>query len=179
MSVIWYAALLLLTGIERLVELVLSTRNARWAFERGGIEYGKRHFPWMVALHTLLIVACFVEVVTLDRPFLPALGWTMLALTVLSQVLRYWCIATLGHQWNTRVIVVPGMSLVARGPYRFLSHPNYVVVALEGIALPLVHSAWITAIAFTLLNAVLLLGFRIPVENRALAAAAATDCRSR
>lgn len=174
MSVIWYAVLLVVTGVERLIELVISTRNAKWAFERGGVEYGKRHFPWMVALHTLLIVACFVEVVAFDRPFIPLLGWTMLALTLLAQALRYWCITTLGHQWNTRVIVVPGMSLVSRGPYRLMSHPNYVVVALEGIALPLVHSAWITAIAFTVLNAVLLLGFRIPVENRALAAAAPT-----
>jgi methyltransferase len=78
----------------------------------------------------------------------------------------------LGEQWNTRVIVVPGASRVTRGPYRWpwLRHPNYWIVAIEGIALPLVHSAWITAIAFTVLNAVLLLGFRIPTENRALAA---------
>ncbi|BDI23271.1 isoprenylcysteine carboxyl methyltransferase family protein [Herbiconiux sp. L3-i23] len=169
MSVAWYAALLLATGVERIVELVLSTRNAKWAFARGGVEYGKGHFPWMVALHTGLLVACFIEVVALDRPFIPWLGWPMLALVVLSQVLRYWCIATLGHQWNTRVIVVPSMPLVTRGPYRFLTHPNYVVVALEGIALPLVHSAWITALAFTALNAWLLLAFRIPTENKALA----------
>lgn len=169
MSVAWYAALLLLTGVERLVELVLSTRNAKWAFARGGVEYGRGHFPWMVALHTGLLVACFVEVVVADRPFIPWLGWPMLALVVLSQVLRYWCIATLGRQWNTRVIVVPNLPLVTSGPYRFLTHPNYVVVALEGIALPLVHTAWLTALAFTALNAWLLLSFRIPTENRALA----------
>jgi methyltransferase len=168
-SVLLYGALILATGVERLIELVLSTRNAKWAFERGGVEYGKGHFPWMVALHTGLLAACFIEVVIADRPFLPWLGWPMLALVVLSQVLRYWCIATLGRQWNTRVIVVPGLPLISGGPYRFLSHPNYVVVALEGIALPLVHSAWITALAFTVLNAVLLLRFRIPVENQALA----------
>ena len=171
LSVILYGALLLLIGFERIAEMIISTRNAKWAFARGGVEYGTSHFPWMVALHVGFIVACFVEVVVADRPFIPWLGWTMFALVVLSQVLRYWCIATLGPQWNTRVIVVPGMSLVSRGPYRWLSHPNYVVVVLEGIALPLVHTAWITAIAFTVLNAVLLLGFRIPVENRALAEA--------
>ncbi|MFD1714069.1 isoprenylcysteine carboxyl methyltransferase family protein [Amnibacterium flavum] len=172
MSVILYAVLLLLVGFERIAEVVISTRNARWAFARGGVEYGRAHFPWMVALHTGFIIACFVEVVVADRPFIPWLGWTMFGLAILSQVLRYWCIATLGPQWNTRVIVVPGMSLVDRGPYRFLSHPNYVVVVLEGIALPLVHTAWVTAIAFTVLNAILLLGFRIPVENRALAGSA-------
>jgi methyltransferase len=99
----------------------------------------------------------------------------MLALAVASQALRWWCIRTLGNQWNTRVIVVPGLSLVARGPYRWLRHPNYLAVVIEGFALPLVHTAWITALAFTVLNAVLLLGFRIPVENRALASLGPAD----
>jgi methyltransferase len=93
-----------------------------------------------------------------------------LAIALLCQVGRYWVISALGDQWNTRVIVVPGATRIRKGPYRFawLSHPNYWIVAIEGIALPLVHSAWITAIAFTVLNAILLLGFRIPTENRAL-----------
>ena len=109
------------------------------------------------------------EVVYGNRPFLPWLGWPMLVLVLLSQALRYWCITTLGMQWNTRVIVVPGLTLVTRGPYRWLRHPNYLAVVVEGFALPLVHTAWITAAGFTVLNAVLLLGFRIPTEERALA----------
>lgn len=164
-----YLALILATGVERIVELVISTRNARAAIAQGGREYGIRHFPWMVGLHTGLLAACFLEAWLLDRPFLPWLGWPMLALVVLSQALRYWCISSLGRQWNTRVIVVPGASKVSRGPYRWIPHPNYVAVVVEGIALPLVHTSWITAVAFTVLNAVLLLGFRIPVEERALA----------
>lgn len=164
-----YLALVLATGIERLIELVISARNARAALAQGGREYGIRHFPWMVALHTGLLVACFLEAWLLERPFLPWLGWPMLALVVLSQALRYWCITALGSQWNTRVIVVPGAGMVSRGPYRWMRHPNYVAVAIEGIALPLVYSSWITAVAFTGLNAVLLLRFRIPVEERALA----------
>ncbi|BDZ46445.1 isoprenylcysteine carboxyl methyltransferase family protein [Naasia aerilata] len=171
-GVLWFGLLLLATGIERLVELVISTRNARWAFARGGVEHGQRHFPWMVALHTALIFASFAEVVLADRPFLPLLGWTALAVTLLSQALRYWCITTLGRQWNTRVIVVPGLTLVSRGPYRWLRHPNYVAVIAEGVALPLVHTAWVTALVFTVLNAILLFGVRIPVEERALRAAA-------
>ncbi|MET3769202.1 methyltransferase [Marisediminicola sp. UYEF4] len=169
---IGYLALILATGVERLVELVISKRNARWAFDRGGIEYGRGHFPAMVALHTGLLIACVAEVYLLDRPFIPWLGWPMLALVVLCQAGRYWIISSLGHQWNTRVIVVPGLGRVERGPYRFswMRHPNYIVVAIEGIALPLVYSAWGTAIVFTVLNAVLLLAFRIPTENRALAA---------
>ena len=169
MSVILYIAFVLATGVERLYELRVSKRNAATAFAQGGREYGQRHFPWMVALHTGLLLACIAEVVLLDRPFIPWLGWPMLVIAVLCQAARYWIISSLGSQWNTRVLVVPGAArVVARGPYRWFTHPNYVVVAVEGIALPLVHTAWITAIAFTVLNAVLLLGFRIPTENRAL-----------
>lgn len=168
-----YVVVVALTALERLAELVVSSRNARWSFERGGVESGRGHFPAMVALHTGLLVACVVEVLVADRPFLPWLGWPALALVVASQALRWWCIATLGPRWNTRVIVVPGLPLVARGPYRWFRHPNYVAVVVEGIALPLVHTAWVTALAFTVLNAVLLLRFRIPAEERALRAATA------
>lgn len=168
----WYLALVGATALERLFELVVSQRHARWAFARGGVESGRGHFPVMVALHSLLLVACVTEAVLADRPFLPWLGWPMLVLVLASQGLRWWCVATLGNQWNTRVIVVPGMPLVQRGPYARLRHPNYVAVVVEGFALPLVHTCWITAVVFTVLNAVLLLGARIPAEERALAAAA-------
>lgn len=168
-----YLVVVGLTAVERVAELVVSTRNARWSFARGGVESGRGHFPAMVALHTALLVACVVEVLVADRPFLPWLGWPALALVVASQALRWWCIATLGPRWNTRVIVVPGLPLVDRGPYRFFRHPNYVAVVVEGIALPLVHSAWVTALVFTVLNAVLLARFRVPAEERALQAATA------
>ncbi|RYV50211.1 isoprenylcysteine carboxyl methyltransferase family protein [Pengzhenrongella frigida] len=167
-----YGLLIVVVALERLAELVVSTRNARWAFARGGVEAGRGHFPPMVALHAALLVACVVEVYAADRPFLPSLGWVALAAALASQGLRWWCIATLGPQWNTRVIVVPGLPLVDRGPYRWLRHPNYVAVVIEGIALPLVHTAWLTALVFTVLNAVLLLRFRIPTEERALVGAA-------
>ena len=170
-SEVWFTLLVAAVGVERLVELVVAQRNVRWAFERGGVETGARHYPPMVVLHSGLLVACVAEVWLADRPFVGLLGWTMLALVAASQGLRWWCVGTLGRQWNTRVIVVPGLLLVRRGPYRWLPHPNYVAVALEGLALPLVHSAWITALAFTVLNAALLLGVRIPTEERALAGA--------
>ncbi|MCO7271816.1 MULTISPECIES: isoprenylcysteine carboxyl methyltransferase family protein [Cellulosimicrobium] len=173
MSLAWYVVLVGATAVERLAELVVSARNARWSFARGGVESGRGHFPAMVALHTGLLVACVAEAWLADRPFLPWLGWPMLALVLASQGLRWWCIATLGPRWNTRVIVVPGLPLVARGPYRWLRHPNYVAVVVEGFALPLVHSCWVTALAFTVLNAVLLARFRIPAEERALALATA------
>lgn len=168
MSVEAYLVVLGVVALERLVELVVSTRNAAWSFARGGTEHGRGHFPPMVALHAALLVAGAAEVLVAHRPFLPALGWTALAVAAASQALRWWCISTLGPRWNTRIIVVPGLPLVTSGPYRALRHPNYVAVVAEGVALPLVHSAWITAVAFTVLNAVLLLRFRIPAEEAAL-----------
>ncbi len=163
----WFTWLIVAVALERLAELVVSKRNAAWSFARGGVESGRRHYVVMVVLHTGLLVGALVEV-WLRRPaFVPALGWTMLALVLASQALRWWCITTLGRQWNTRVIVAPGLPRVTSGPYRFLSHPNYVAVVIEGFALPLVHSAWSTALVFTVCNAGLL-AVRIRVENRAL-----------
>lgn len=165
-----FTALVAAVAAERVVELVISRRNLAWALARGGSESGQEHFGAMVGLHTGLLVGSVAEVRLARRPFRPALGWPALALALACQGGRYWCIATLGRQWNTRVVVVPGLGAVRRGPYRWLRHPNYVVVALEGLALPLVHGAWATAAAFTALDAVLLLRHRIPAEERALAA---------
>ena len=111
-------------------------------------ETGQGHYPAMVALHTGLLAACPAEVWLADRPFVPALAWPMLAVLAAAQALRWWCIHTLGPRWNTRVIVVPGLPLVTGGPYRWrwLRHPNYVAVVAEGVALPLVHTAWVTAV---------------------------------
>ena len=169
-SVAWFTVVVLGVGLERLAALVVSRRNARWAFDRGAQEAGRGHFPAMVLLHVGLLVGALVEVHLLDRPFIAALGWPMLALALASQALRWWCVASLGRRWNTRVIVIPGMPLVTSGPYRWLRHPNYVAVVAEGIALPLVHTAWLTAVGFTVLNAVILV-IRIRCENAALSRA--------
>ena len=160
-----YTVLIAAVAVERIAELVVSQRNLKWSKARGGIEFGAPHYPVMVVLHTALLIACLFEAA--HREFIPALGWTMLVVVIGAQALRWWCIATLGRQWNTRVVVVPGSGRVSGGPYRFMSHPNYVAVVIEGIALPLVHTAWITALVFTVLNA-LLLWVRISVENKAL-----------
>jgi methyltransferase len=163
-----FTVLVLLVALERVAELVVSTRNAAWSKERGGVESGLGHYPFMVVLHTGLLVGALAEA-WLRRPDVPsALAWSMLALVVASQALRWWCITTLGRRWNTRVIVVPGMAPVDSGPYRLFRHPNYVAVVVEGVALPLVHAAWITAVVFTVLNAALLV-VRIRAEDAALA----------
>ncbi len=163
-----YVAVIAATGLERLVELVVARRNAAWSFARGGVEHGRGHFPFMVVLHTGFLFACVAEVVLLQRPFVPPLGGAMIALALACQGLRWWCIRTLGPQWNTRVIVVPDLSPITGGPYRWLRHPNYVAVALEGLALPLIHGAWITAATFTVLNLGLMV-VRIRTEEAALA----------
>lgn len=163
----WYTALIALVTIERLAELVVANRNRRITLARGGIEAGQGHYPLVVALHVGLLSGALTEVYLADRPFYPWLGYPMLAIVLAAQALRWWCIRTLGPQWNTRVIVVPGLPLVTSGPYRWLRHPNYVAVVAEGVALPLVHTAWLTATLFTALN-LPLLWWRIRVEDRAL-----------
>lgn len=163
-----FTVVVALVGLERLAELVVSTRNAAWSFARGGVETGQGHYPVMVVLHSGLLVAMLVEA-HLRRPHVPgALAWSMLVLVVASQGLRWWCISTLGPRWNTRVIVVPRLAPVTGGPYRFFSHPNYVAVVVEGAALPLLHLSWLTALVFTLANAALLT-VRLRVEDTALA----------
>jgi methyltransferase len=163
-----FTVLVALVGLERLAELVVSKRNAAWSLARGGRESGQGHYRFMVVLHTGFLLAMLVEA-WVRRPDVAApLAWSMLALVVASQALRWWCITTLGRRWNTRVIIVPGLAPVASGPYRLLPHPNYVAVVVEGVALPLVHASWVTAVVFTVANAALLT-VRIRVENAALA----------
>jgi methyltransferase len=163
-----YYFFILAIALERLVELVFAKRNAAWSIAHGGREFGRDHYPAMVSMHALLLVSCIVEVwVLLHRPFIGWLGWPMVAVVVLSTVVRWWCVAVLGRQWNPRLIVIPGAPLVRRGPYRWLHHPNYTAVAVEVAALPMVHSAWLTAMMFSMANA-LVLNVRIRTENAAL-----------
>ena len=169
LSEVLYTVLVALVALERVAELVVAKRNLAWSRQAGGRETGYGHYPFMVALHTGLLAGCLLEVWLGHRGFVPALGWVMLALLVGSQSLRWWCIRTLGHQWNTRIVVVPGLARVTGGPYRYFAHPNYVAVVTEGFALPLVHTAWITAVVFTVANAALLT-VRIRAENAALSA---------
>lgn len=157
-----FLTLILLVAVERVAELVVSNRNLAWSKAHGGKEFGAGHYPVMVALHTGLLAGAVAEARARRRWVWPAF-WVVVA----AQMLRWWCITTLGRQWNTRVVVVPGAARVAGGPYRFIPHPNYVAVVLEGAALPLVGGAWITALVFSVANAALL-RTRIRVEDQAL-----------
>jgi len=164
-----FLLLIAAVALERLVELVISRRHERALRARGAVEAGASHYPLMVALHAALLAGAPAEVLLLDRPFLPGLGWPMLALVAATMTLRYWVIATLGERWTTRVLVLPGTPLVAHGPYRWLRHPNYLAVSIEVFALPLVHTAWLTALVCGVAN-LAVLALRIRVENAALAA---------
>ncbi len=153
----------LLVALQRLAELGYARRNARRLLAAGGVEHGAGHYPLFVALHGAWLVALFVLV-----PAEAPADWGLLGLYGLLQLGRLWVIASLGGRWTTRVIVVPGAALVTRGPYRFLRHPNYLVVALEIPVLPLAFGAWQIALGFGLAN-LALLAQRIRVEERALA----------
>lgn len=161
--------LVLLAG-ERLVELVVSSRNARRALAAGGVEAGRGHYPAMVVFHAGFLVACAAEPLLWPRPWPPAAALAALAAALLAQGLRWWAIASLGGRWTTRIVVLPGAPPVTGGPYRWLRHPNYLAVAVELLAVPLIGGALATAAVATLGNAALL-AVRIPAEERALGAA--------
>jgi methyltransferase len=154
-------------ALQRLLELWLSRRNEGILRARGAVERGQGHYPLIVAMHAMWLLSTLVEG-TLRGPDLSALWPVPLALFLLVQPLRYWAILSLGECWNTRILVVPGAKPVRRGPYRYVRHPNYVVVVVEILSFPLIFGAWIAALVFSVLNAILL-SVRIREENRTLA----------
>jgi methyltransferase len=157
------AIIVALVAAERAAELILAARNTRALLARGGVEVGAGHYPLLVLLHgAWLATLLFLE--PADAP--PAWGW--LGAFAVLQALRLWIIHSLGPFWTTRLITLPGAPLVRRGPYRFLRHPNYVVVVAEIAVLPLVFGAWRIAAVFSVLN-LALLAWRIRIEQRALA----------
>ncbi|MGO9454679.1 MAG: isoprenylcysteine carboxyl methyltransferase family protein [Candidatus Binataceae bacterium] len=162
-----YLIILLALGAERILELFIARRNAQRAIAAGAIEIGQRHYRAMVILHTAFLIACGVERQLRGRSAAPAIASIAVVAEILAQALRYWVIATLGPRWNTRIIVLPGAQPVTCGPYRFARHPNYVAVAIEMLAVPMIGGAWISAIVFSIGNAILML-VRIPAEERAL-----------
>lgn len=159
------ALLIGFVALQRLGELMLARSNTRRLLAQGGVEFGRVHYPWMVALHTAWLIGLWWF--GRDRAVDPFL----LGVFILLQVGRLWVIASLGRRWTTRIIVLPGAPLVASGPYRWLKHPNYWIVALEIAVVPLALGLPVFAAVFTLLNA-LILYHRIRAENAALAQAA-------
>ncbi|HSS87317.1 MAG TPA: isoprenylcysteine carboxylmethyltransferase family protein [Reyranella sp.] len=154
-----------LVTLQRLGELILSKRNTDRLRAQGAHEVAPGHYPLIVALHAAWLAGLWYLVLS---GFADAVSWTWLGVFVILQALRVWVIATLGPRWTTRIIVLPGAPLVASGPYRFVSHPNYCVVAAEILVLPLVFGLLWYAVVFSMLNAVAL-WIRIRAEAAALA----------
>jgi methyltransferase len=154
-------------GLQRLFELRLSRRNERRMRQRGGREHAPETYRWIVTLHAAWFVAMLLEVFVGRRKFSPWLAALSLSLFAAGQVLRLTAIRTLGWRWSTRVMSVPGESPVQHGIYQYIRHPNYLGVELEILAVPLLHSAYLTSSVFGLANA-LLLRDRIRCEEQAL-----------
>jgi methyltransferase len=151
---------------QRVLELGIAKRNEQWIMSQGAVEYGKEHYKFMVSLHIAFLICFLLEVLFFDRT-LSSFWPVILILFLLTQSLRIWAIQSLGKFWNTKILILPDASIVISGPYKFLRHPNYTIVMLEIMLIPLMFNAYLTATVFTLLNA-WMLSVRIPLEERAL-----------
>jgi methyltransferase len=162
-----YLALLALVGVGRVAELRISRRNQRNLEKRGVRKIAEPHFRWMVLVHVFVLVGAGIEVLFLHRPLIPALAVAMAVLFALANALRWWVIRTLAGHWNVEVMASSRVGVVTSGPYRWIRHPNYIAVVMELFALPMMHTAWITALAGSLAN-LEILRRRLRVEETVL-----------
>ncbi len=164
-----YLALLVLVGLGRLIELMISRRNQRKLEQQGVRKIAEPHFRWMVVVHAGVLAGAAAEVILLHRPLIPKLAATMFVLFILANGLRWWVIRTLAGHWNVEVMASSRVGVVTTGPYRWVRHPNYVAVVVEVFSLPLIHTAWITALVGSLAN-LEILRLRVRVEDGTLMA---------
>ena len=169
LTVTAFLGLLGAVAVLRLIELRISSNHQRQLTSRGAAKVNEPNFRWMVALHTAVLIGAAVEVVALKRPFIPALAAVMFVLFVAANVLRWWVISTLGDHWNVQVMDSTRLGVITSGPFRFVRHPNYAAVFTEMVALPLIHTAWITALVGSLLD-IVVLARRLATEERVLLA---------
>jgi methyltransferase len=164
MSKLYFVLFMILLILLRLGELFLARRNGKRVLERGAVEYGRSHYPYMVALHVLFLVSCLLE-----GSLKPVLTFqsTFFVLFIICVLLKVWTIVALGDYWNTRIYRVPDAVLIVGGPYKYLKHPNYIIVIVEIAAIPLCFGLYVTALVFSILNAIMLY-VRIKEENKAL-----------
>lgn len=145
----------------RLLELAVANKNEKWVRAQGGVEYGQKHYPYIVLLHTLFIASMIVEYIFKGGAF----NYSLLFIFLLLAIFKVWVIVSLGKFWNTKILRVPGSAFIKKGPYKFFKHPNYFVVICEIIIIPMVFNLYFTAIIFTILNA-LMLTVRIREEEK-------------
>lgn len=160
--------LILFVIFQRIVELFIAKRNEQILLSQGAYEVGKSHYPYMIAMHVSFFISLIMEVILFDRS-ISRIFPLLLFFFLLVQVLRVWCIVSLGKFWNTKIIILPGANVLKKGPYLFMRHPNYFVVSLEFLLIPFMFQAYFTAFTFTFLN-IVMLSIRIPLEEKALMA---------
>jgi methyltransferase len=162
-----FLALLLAVGLLRLVELRISKRHQAEMVARGAAKVDEPRFRWMVLLHTAVLIGAALEVVLLKRPFIPWLAASMFVIFLAANAVRWWVIRTLGEHWNVQVMDSMRLGVVTSGPFRYVRHPNYAAVFAEMLALPLIHTAWITATVGTIAH-IGVLSQRLSTEERVL-----------
>ena len=167
LSVFAFLALLLTVGLLRIFELHVSRRHQQQMIAGGATKVREPGFPWIVLLHTTLLIGAALEVVLLHRPFIPILSTVMLFIFLSANAVRLWVVRTMGKHWNVQIMNSMGLGVVTSGPFRFVRHPNYAAVLLEVFSLPLVHTAWITALLGSIAYAVTI-AQRIAIEENVL-----------
>src|SRR6202166_4228117 len=167
LSVIAFLGLLVAVAVLRIVELQISRRHQQEMIARGAAKVEEPRFRWMVLLHTAVLIGAALEVVLLRRPFIPILASVMFVIFLAANVVRWWVIRTLGEHWNVQVMNSTGLGVITSGPFRYVRHPNYAAVFTEMLVLPLIHTAWITALVGSAAH-ILVLSQRLVTEEKVL-----------
>ncbi|GGA61660.1 isoprenylcysteine carboxyl methyltransferase family protein [Ornithinibacillus halotolerans] len=165
---LWMWLLILFIIGQRLVELVIAKNNEKWMKARGGVEKGATHYKWFIYLHTLFFISILLETMMKLGQQEVVFHYFYFCVFFLAQLARFWCIYSLGRFWNTKIIVLPRVALIKKGPYKYVKHPNYIIVAVELFVIPMLFGAYVTAVIFPILH-IMLLRIRIPAEEKALA----------
>jgi methyltransferase len=167
LSAILFLILLFGVAAMRIFELRISKKHQQEITARGGCKVKDPVFRWMAMFHTVVLIAAGTEVVFLRRPLIPALALPMIAFFIFANIVRWWVIRTLGEHWNVQVMDSTRLGVITTGPFRYVRHPNYAAVFVEMIALPLIHTAWITALAGAIAHTIVLTR-RLSTEERVL-----------
>jgi methyltransferase len=161
-----FSLLVTIIVFQRMIELYIAKGNEKWMKQQGAIEFGEKHYKYMVLLHVLFFIFLSAETL-MGKRGISSFWPVYLSIFCLAQLVRIWVITSLGKFWNTKILVLANTKVVKKGPYRFLRHPNYLVVAIELFAVPLLFNSYYTSILFTILN-IIMLNVRIPTEENAL-----------
>src|SRR5699024_9957945 len=162
----WIIIILAILIIQRLAELLIAKRNEQRLKAHGAIEVGEQHYKWFIIVHIAFFIGIILEM-TLVGHIATEINADLLTISLATQLMRVWCITSLGTYWNTRIIILPNSTLIKKRPYKYVSHPNYIIVGFELCIIPLLFGAYVTALVFPLIH-ILLSTVRIPLENEAL-----------